>query len=237
MTRARGPGGKTGRPRASRRGILVEAFPFVAVLTLRIPGAYAERKMSRPDRSAALRRLCVVAFALLLSVAAPAAAQYFAVGGGGGAIADVGTNVVDNGFSHFGGYGFFEVSLERYGSQSQVLLQARGQFVTLPGGAPGAPDIRVNSGLAIVTYRFREEWWEAGVLGGLGVLDVSPNAPGTDQVAADPAQTVFGWCFGVQSLFRITPRFDFRVEASYDVPKTQLDHKFFFLTGGFGYRF
>ncbi len=193
----------------------------MAVLTLRIPGAYAERKMSRPKRSAALRRLCVVAFALFLSAAAPAAAQTFAAGGGGGAIADVGANVTDNSFSHFGGYVFFEASLETYGARNDVLLQARGQFVTLPGGAPGAPDIQVNSGLVIVTYRYREPWWEAGLLAGLGVFDVSPKAPGTDQVAADPAQTVFGWCVGTQAVFRITPRFDFRVEASYDVPKTQ----------------
>ena len=202
-----------------------------------IPGAYPRRIMSRTEPPSALRRLCVAAFAFLLSAAAPAAAQNFAAGGGGGAIADQGANVVDNGFSHFGGYGFFEVSLETYGARSDVLLQARGLFVTLPGGAPGAPDIRVNSGLVIVTYRFREEWWEAGLLAGLGVFGVSPKAPGTDQVAAEPSQTVFGWCVGVQSVFRISRRFDFRLEASYQVPQTQLDHKFFFLSGGVGYRF
>lgn len=209
----------------------------MAVLTLVIPGAYPRRVMSRPKHSAALLRLCVDAFALLLAAAAPAAAQSFAAGGGGGAIADLGANVVDNGFSHFGGYGFFEVSLETYGARNDVLLQARGQFVTLPGGAPDAPNIRVNSGLVIVTYRYREEWWEAGLLAGLGVFGVSPRAPGPDQVAADPSQTVFGWCVGAQSVFRINRRFDFRLEASWNVPQTQLDHKFFFLSGGVGYRF
>ena len=237
VTRARGPGGKTGRPEASRRGILVEAFPFVAVLTLRIPGAYAERIMSRP------KPLCHSPPPLRGRLRA------FPRRGRARRRADLcggrrwrrhrrrGANVTDNSFSHFGGYVFFEASLETYGARNDVLLQARGQFVTLPGGAPGAPDIHVNSGLVIVTYRYREPWWEAGLLAGLGVFDVSPKAPGTDQVAADPAQTVFGWCVGTQAVFRITPRFDFRVEASYDVPKTQLDHKFFFLTGGFGYRF
>ena len=196
VTRARGPGGKTGRPKASRRGILVEAFPFVAVLTLRIRGAYPRWIMNVLKPPPSRRRAGVAAFALLLVAAAPAAAQTFAAGGGGGAIADVGANVTDNSFSHFGGYVFFEASLETYGARNDVLLQARGQFVTLPGGAPGAPDIQVNSGLVIVTYRYREPWWEAGLLAGLGVFDVSPRAPGTDQVAADPAQTVFGWCVG-----------------------------------------
>ena len=232
-----GPGGRSSRPEAPRPGILVEAFPFVAVLTLVIPGAYAERIMSRPERSAALRVLGVTAFALALATAAPAAAQNFAAGGGGGAIADQGTNVADNGFSHFGGYGFAEVSLESYGSRSDVLLQARGQFVTLPGGAPGAPDVGVSSGLVIVTYRYREEWWEPGLFAGLGVFGVSPKSPGQDQVAADRSQTVFGWCVGAQSVFRINRRFDFRLEVSWNVPQTELDHKFFFLTGGVGYRF
>jgi hypothetical protein len=209
----------------------------VAVLTPVIPDAYSRRIMNRPMLSAALRRLFVASLALLLAAAAPAAAQNFSAGGGGGAIADLGTNVLDNGFSHFGGYAFFEVSLETYGARSDVLLQARGQFVTLPGGAPNAPDVHVNSGLVIVTYRFREEWWEAGLLAGLGVFGVSPAAPGTGQVAADPSQTVFGWCVGVQSVFRINRRFDFRAEVSWNEPLTQLDHKFFFLSGGVGYRF
>lgn len=176
-------------------------------------------------------------FAFLLAAAAPAAAQSFAVGGGGGAVADLGANVVDNGLSHFGGYGFFEASLETYGARNDVLLQARGQFVTLPGGAPNAPNVHVSSGLLIVAYRFREEWWEAGLLAGLGVFGVSPAAPGTDQVAADPSQTVFGWCVGAQSVFQISRRVDFRLEVTWNEPLTQLDHKFFFLSGGVAYRF
>jgi hypothetical protein len=179
----------------------------------------------------------VASLALLLAASAPAAAQSFSVGGGGGAIADQGTNVPDNGLSNFGGYGFFEVSLETYGARNDVLLQARGQFVTLPGGAADAPDVHLSSGLVIVTYRFREAWWEAGLLAGVGVFGVSPVAPETGQVAADTAQTVFGWCVGAQAVFRIDRRFDIRLEASWNVPQTQLDHKFFFLTAGVGYRF
>ncbi len=56
-------------------------------------------------------------------------------------------------------------------------------------------------------------------------------------MAAERSQTVFGWCVGAQSVFRITRRFDFRLEVSWNVPQTELDHKFFFLTGGVGYRF
>ncbi len=193
--------------------------------------------MNGPKPGFSLRRLGVAASALFLALASPAAAQDFAAGGGGGAITDQGANVVDNGLSHFGGYAFLEVSLESSGARNDLLLQARGQFVTLPGGAPGAPDIRVNSGLVLVTYRYREELWAAGLLAGLGVFSVTPRAPGADQVAADPSQTVFGWCVGAQSVFRITRRFDFRLEASWNVPQTRLDHKFFFLTGGVGYRF
>lgn len=209
----------------------------MALLTLVIPGAYPQRMTNRPEPSGAIRCLRVIPFAFLLAAAAPAAAQSFSAGGGGGAIADQGRNVTDNGLGHFGGYLFLEASLESYGARHDVLVQGRGEFVTLPGGAPGAPEIRVNSGLLMVTYRYREEWWEAGLLAGLGVFGLSPRAPEPDQVAAETSQTVFGWCAGAQSVFRMTRRLDFRIEASYQVPQTRLDHKFFFLSGGLGYRF
>lgn len=193
--------------------------------------------MSLPESSSPLRLVRAAALGLLAFAAAPAGAQNFAAGAGGGAIADLGTDVARSGFHSFGGYGFFEVSLGDPGARSDVLLQARGEFLTLPGGAPAAPEIRVSSGLVIVTYRYREAWWEAGLLAGLGVFGVSPKSPGTDQVAADPSETVFGWCAGAQSVFQLGRNFDFRLEASYHLPSTHLDHKFFFITGGFGYRF
>jgi hypothetical protein len=193
--------------------------------------------MSPLGQAPPLRLVRTAALALLVFAAAPGAAQNFAAGAGGGAIADLGTNVSRSVFHNFGGFGFLEVSLESYGSQHDILFQARGEFLTLPGGAATAPDVNVSSGLVIVTYRFREEWWEAGLLAGLGVFGISPKSPSADQVAADPPQTVFGWCAGVQTVFRISRRFDFRLEASWQVPSTQLEHKFFFVTGGFGYRF
>ncbi|MFI5182293.1 MAG: hypothetical protein ACHQPI_12980 [Thermoanaerobaculia bacterium] len=193
--------------------------------------------MSLLDSAAPLRLVRAAILGLLVAAAAPAAAQSFAVGAGGGAIADLGANVARSGFHSYGGYGFLEVSLENSGSGSDVRLQLRGELLRLPGGAPAAPDLDVSSGLVVVSYLWREEWWEAGLMAGLGVFGVSPKSPGSDQVAADPSQTVFGWCAGAQSVFRISRRADFRLEASWQVPSTQLDHKFFFLTGGFAYRF
>ncbi len=193
--------------------------------------------MSLPEPAALFRPVRTAALALLLLAALPAAAQSFAAGAGGGAVADLGASAARSGFHNFGGYGFFEVSIESYGARNEVLLQARGEFLTLPGGAAGAPDVNVSSGLGIVTYRFREDWWDAGLLAGVGVFGISPKSPSASQAAADPSETVFGWCAGAQTVFRISRRVDFRLEASWQVPSTRLQHKFFFVTGGFGYRF
>ncbi len=187
--------------------------------------------------AAPLRLVRAAALGLLLASAAPALAQSFAAGAGGGAVADLGSTVTQSGFDNFGGFGFVEVSVESYGARNDVLFQLRGEFLTLPGGAPGAPKVDVSAGLAVVTYRFREEWWEGGLLAGAGVFGVSPKSPSAGEVPAETSQTVFGWCVGAQALFRISRPVDFRVEASWQVPSTHLEHKFFFLTGAFGYRF
>jgi hypothetical protein len=183
-------------------------------------------------------RLLLAPFLLVVPLAsAPGAAQSFAVGGGGSIISDQGTLVDVNSFDHWGGNVFGELSLGNYSAQHAVVLQLRGTFFSLPGGAPDSPDLRGVSGLSLVFYRFREAWWEAGLFGGVGLYHFSPKTPGPGQVVADPTETVVGFAGGLQTLFRVSRSFDFRLELSGEVPRTQADHKMIFLTAAVGYRF
>lgn len=195
--------------------------------------------MSLIERALTPRRLAFFApFLLAIPLApAPVAAQPFAVGAGGSIISDRGTLVDVNGFNRAGGNVFGELSLEGGSARNDAVLQLRWSFFSLPGGAPDSPDLRAMSGLALVYYRFRETWWEAGLFGGLGLYHFSPKSPGPGQVVVDPTESVVGFCGGLQTLFRVSRRFDARLELSGEVPRTEANHKMITLTAAVAYHF
>jgi len=209
-------------------------------LTLRIPGLYPpgpvreERlRVLAPGGSPGIACLSLV----LLFAAGPAAGQSFAVGGGGSLTADHGFQVVDTVFDNWGGFVFGEMSLGRFHEGQGGFFQLRFSYSSLPGGAPDAPKMNAWSGLALVSYRFQETWWEAGLIGGVGFLRILPKSPEPGQVPADPTQTVIGFAIGAQTLFRVSQKFDVRLELLGEFPNTEYSHTLIVLTTAVGYRF
>jgi hypothetical protein len=180
-----------------------------------------------------------IAFLLLVLLLAsrPAAGQTFAAGGGGSLTADHGYQVVDTGFDNWGGFVFGEMSLGRFHERQEGFFQLRFSYSSLPGGAPDAPKINAWSGLALVTYRFQETWWEAGLIGGVGIIRMQPKSPEPGQVPADPTQAVVEFAIGAQTLFRVSQKFDIRLELLGEFPNSPYSHTLIVVTTGVGYRF
>ncbi|HQR46930.1 MAG TPA: hypothetical protein PLB02_11860 [Thermoanaerobaculia bacterium] len=182
------------------------------------------------------RRLALLSLALLL-VSGPAAAQIFVVGAGGTLLSDQGTQVTNHSFDRGGGLLFGEIGLGGSGFWQSTSLQARWTFFSLPGGAPDAPSLSANSYQMLVAYRFREEWWQAGFIGGGGLYHLSPKAPASGQVAADPNETVAGFLLGVEAVFQVTRQFDARLEFSGQLPLTEYNHRILALSASVAYHF
>jgi hypothetical protein len=173
----------------------------------------------------------------MLFAAAPLAAQSFTVGAGASIVSDQGTLVDVKSFDRWGVNVFGEVSLEGAYAYHNAVLQLRWSRFSLPGGAPNAPTVRVDAGLFAVAYRWREEWWEAGLFAGGGVYHFAPNDPDPGKVVADPNETVVGLWGGLLTTFRVSKKIDFRLELSGHLPRAQASHRPIFLTALVGYRF
>lgn len=167
---------------------------------------------------------------------APLAAQSFAAGLGAATYADTGTSTNVEGFQQWGGDAYVEVLLETSTSFVTV-LQGRYSRFRLPGTQPGAPELQVNAGIARVSYRWREAWFQAGFFGGGGVFGVSPRSPAAGQVAVDGNETAAGATFGVETLFRLTGQLDFRLEFGGDYIATTVIHRPLFIGGSVSYKF
>jgi len=197
-----------------------------------------------------LRFSRALAFAALLGgLSFPAAAQTnrtrefpFAVGAGGFAVTDTGRPADVNAFSTGGFRIFFDVELE-----SGVLLEARYESFLLPGSAvtpppfePAtgtSPKVKVNGGSLTVGYLFRETWWEAGLTAGVGVYGLSPRDPEPDQVPADVSETVIGWNAGLLTIFKLSTHWDFRLEATGYLLRSDSSHKPILIGASAAYRF
>ena len=182
-------------------------------------------------------RLVPIVIALALPLLAhPLRAQSFAAGLGAATYADTGTSTDVDGFKQWGGDAYVEILLETSTSFVTV-VQGRYSRFRLPGTQPGAPELQVNAGLARVSYRWRETWFQAGFFGGGGLFGVSPRSPGADQVAVDVNEMAAGATFGVETLFRLTGRIDLRLEFGGDYIATTAIHRPLFIGGNVSYRF
>ncbi|MEO8586560.1 MAG: hypothetical protein ABI584_10405 [Acidobacteriota bacterium] len=187
--------------------------------------------------------------ALLGGLPLPAAAQTnrttefpFAFGAGGFAVTDTGRAADVKAFSTGGFRAFFDVELD-----AGVILEARYENFQLPGSAVTAPPfetpagdspkVKVNGGALSVGYVFRETWWQAGLTAGVGVYGLSPRDPGPGQVPADVSETVIGWNAGLLTIFKVSARWDFRVEATGYLLRTDASHKPILLGASLAYRF
>jgi hypothetical protein len=185
--------------------------------------------------------------ALLAALSSPLAAQTtqlaefpFAAGAGGSFVNDTGPAADVKTFSTGGFHAFAEVVLE-----SGVLLQVRYENFLLPGTASStpfipavsAPRVRVNAGNISVGYVLRENWWEAGFFGGVGVYGLSPHAPEAGQVATDVSETVIGWHGGLLTVFQVAQRLDLRVEAAAYLLRSDASHKPILVGASLAYHF
>jgi hypothetical protein len=165
----------------------------------------------------------------------------FAAGAGGFAVTDTGRAADVKSFSTGGFRVFADVELD-----TGAFLQARYESFLLPGSAVTAPfqqsagdspRIRVNGGSLSVGYLFRESWWQAGLVAGVGVFGLSPRAPEAGQLPADANETVIGWHAGLLTVFELARRLDLRIEATGYLLRTDAAHRPVLLGASLAYRF
>lgn len=185
--------------------------------------------------------------ALLAGLSFSAAAQTnrqsefpFAAGAGGFAVTDAGRPADVKAFSTGGFRVFADVELE-----TGVILQARYETFLLPGAAVTAPPfqepagdsprVKANGGSLSVGYMFREAWWQAGLVAGVGVFGLSPRDPEAGQAPTDISETVIGWHAGLLTIFQLGSRWDFRIDATGYLLRT--DHKPILVGASLAYHF
>jgi hypothetical protein len=191
---------------------------------------------STPARGRRLGVTLLLAGGALALRPAPLAAQSFAAGLGAAVYAETATDSDVKGFQNWGGDAYLEVLLESSYSFATV-LEGRYSRFQLPGSQPGAPNLQVNAGIARVSYRWRDDWFQAGFFGGGGVFCVSPKSPGPGEIAVDSSETAAGATFGVETLFRLTRQIDFRLEFGGDYIATTVIHRPLFIGGSVSYKF
>jgi len=186
--------------------------------------------------------------ALLAGLSLSAAAQTnrqsefpFAAGAGGFGVTDTGRAADVKSFSTGGFRVFADVELE-----TGVILQARYENFLLPGAvvtppafqsASPAPSVRVNGGSLSVGYMLREAWWQAGLVAGVGVFGLSPRDAEAGQVSGDVSETVIGWHAGLLTIFQLSNRWDFRVDATGYLLRTDASHKPILVGASLAYHF
>lgn len=186
----------------------------------------------RVSRRTVPRVLGVLALLAACLPAAPSSAQSFAVGAGGAVVNDLGSVARVSGFEFWGAHAFGELRLEPY-----VLLQARASRFTIGGSGTGAPNIRISAGTLTAGYLFSEEWFHAGIFGGLGFYFLRPSTPGPDEEIIDREENSFGWTGGLLAIFDIGPRWELRLEGSGHVIRSETRRKPILIGIGFAHRF
>ena len=84
---------------------------------------------------------------------------------------------------------------------------------------------------------FREAWWQAGLVAGVGVFGLSPRDAEAGQVSGDVSETVIGWHGGLLTIFQLSNRWDFRVDATGYLLRTDASHKPILVGASLGYHF
>lgn len=166
----------------------------------------------------------------------------FAVGAGGFAVTDTGRPADVKAFSTGGFRVFADVELE-----TGIILEARYENFLLPGSvvtappfqplAGDSPRVKVNGGSLSVGYVFREAWWQAGLVAGVGVFGLSPRDPEAGQLPADISETVIGWHAGLLTIFQLGRRWDLRIDATGYLLRTDASHKPILVGASLAYHF
>jgi len=178
------------------------------------------------------RLLAFALAAVFLLVGREARSQSFAVGGGVAVVNDVGAPSITSGFQTWGGSLFAEMTLDK-----RVIFQIRGSRFTVRGSGTGAPNIRTTAATATVTYLFSEEWFHAGLSGGIGGYFLRPVTPGPGEEVIDTNEEAFGFTGGLVTIFDLGPRWDLRLEGRGHLIRTNASRKPIELGIAVGYHF
>lgn len=139
-------------------------------------------------------------------------AQNIGVGATVGLVDDITTDFSSGSFKHsdvngWVDYRFEKSSLLRLTFGSMRIAQTHSEStVDTPDGPVAVPLIKERVGYVTVgaSYLFWEGWFTSGIFGGIGGYHFKPDEvspPFTE--FADQKQTVFGWHFGTEAIFRV----------------------------------
>lgn len=150
--------------------------------------------------------------ALACGVRAQNASQNIGVGATVGLVDDISADFSSGSFKHsdvngWVDYRFEKASLLRVTFGSMRIGQTHSEStVDTPDGPVAVPLIKERVGYVTVgaSYLFWEGWFTSGLFGGIGGYHIKPDAvaPPFTQFA-DQKQTVFGWHFGAEAIFRV----------------------------------
>lgn len=134
------------------------------------------------------------------------------VGASIGLVDDISADFSSGSFKHsdvngWVDYRFEKSSLLRLTFGSMRIAQTHSQStVETPDGPVEVPLIKERVGYVTVgaSYLFWEGWFSSGIFGGIGGYRVTPDeVPPPYTAFADQKQTVFGWHFGTEAIFRV----------------------------------
>jgi hypothetical protein len=135
----------------------------------------------------------------------------FGVGASVGLVNDISVNQQFDGFHHSEVTGWLDYRFEKnsllrvtYGNMRTKQTHSE-ETVDTPNGPLAMPLIKERVGYVTVgvSYLFDEGFFKAGFVGGIGGYGITPDtvAPPYDAFA-DRKETVFGWHFGSEAIFR-----------------------------------
>jgi hypothetical protein len=175
-----------------------------------------------PSESSILREVILlgrkigISAVLWIALEAWARAQTFGVGGSVGLVNDASIDFTLDRFKHSEVTGWFDYQFEKnsllrftYGSMRTTQTNSE-QTVDTPGGPLALPLMKERVGYVTVgvAYMFWEGYFTSGLIGGIGGYGFRPDAVASDFAQfGDRKETVFGWHFGTEAVFRVYKNF------------------------------
>ena len=188
-----------------------------------------------------------IASVLLAALAPWARAQPFGIGGSAGWVNDVSNNFQLNEFNPSEVTGWIDYRIEkhsllRFTYGSMRTRQSDDATITVPedGGPPETRALkeRINYATLGVSYLLWEGFFTSGLFGGIGGYHLKPDAvPPGFEGPHDVTETVFGWHFGSEAIFRVYKNVSLVARLTYHNVSAHPHRQFVNVDGGVVARF